>query len=135
MKVPRLVVPLAGVIAVANAFAQPVQWRCDADIEVQCDGKACTATDNAKPPIEAQFDRFGNVSICLYSGCYSGKGTAVISPPFISVMTSTAKWSGVPEHTAAVHIALDTTDGIATFKAAGFAQPLRCKQAIRASDS
>ena len=86
--------------------------------------------------MDVTFDDAGMMSVCAYTGCWEGTGTVTRSGPFVIVAGDALPFSTAPDDTesrAAIVIALDQTDQVATLKAGAFAQPLRCEQPPGAS--
>lgn len=106
-------------------------WRCEIDFESQCTESGCTAfghkDDGNMKPVFAEFDDSGSFRICMYSGCYQGKGTVLTSEPFLSIVKEEARWTGTSSPSADVFIVLDLQTNIGMFKASSFVQPIRCK--------
>lgn len=121
---------LSMAIGMAAASSGAVQhYRCSNEGvgEVQCVGSGCALAETYTP-LRVSVGR-ANVAVCAYSACREGKpdlfarsgdhliASALLPPP-----------PTVSELAERATIVLDTSDGFATLKWMGFAQPLRCSR-------
>ena len=116
----------------AAAFAAPLRaesWHCRNTLEVQCHAGDCTAADDGITPLDVRFGTDGGFSVCAYTGCWDGAGTAVWNPPHLLISQAQVPWSDPSRrdgNRADVVIAFDSTDRIALVKAGSFALPMPC---------
>ena len=126
--------------SVADAVAVPTEsWRCRNDMEVNCaEGKCDVSPPDGFTPMDVNFDDTGAISVCAYSGCWEGHGSAIGSDNFLVLVGHDLKYSTASDPDSAgedIVIALDRTDKVATLKAATFAQPLLCERSEDVSDT
>lgn len=106
------------------------EWTCGVHFESQCADSECSAygekDDGNTKPVFAQFDEEGNFRICMYSGCYEGKGLVLTTAPFFSIMQEDAEWTGTNPDETDVFIVLERKELFGMFKASSFVQPIVC---------
>jgi hypothetical protein len=107
-------------------------WNCKNSVEIRCADTACSAAEDAEfTPADVRFDTRGAFSVCVYSGCWNGKGRAVVNGPLMVVQKKRAGWS-VPNSTAEmredVAIMFSTIDRIAVVKAGKLVLPMHCSR-------
>lgn len=114
-----------------NAIAGPVAWECANTFESQCSNAACSV-DTEKgsfTPMDVSFNKDGGISICLYSGCWSGHGLVLSQSPFVVLIANDLQWSLAETRRAgSALIALNISDKTASVQVDGFVQPLLCTE-------
>ena len=83
-------------LAITGCDQQPGSWSwsCRATHDIQCsDGDCEVAGDMGLVPIEASFDASGGVSMCAYSGCWSGDGQVQVTRQFHSIVGENLRWN------------------------------------------
>ena len=108
------------------AMAEAGRYRCsNAGIEVQCDAAGCAASERFTP-ISVTVDAEG-LSICAYSGCWSGSAVMQHDATGLMVVGHDLRWSESGE-TATFRFMLRLEDMRAVVLGSSFAQPLTCDQ-------
>ncbi len=119
----------------ATSPAAPTEsWQCRNDLEIRCDAGKCAAeTRDAFTPMSVSFDDSGKISVCAYTGCWEGTGTASETGTFLMLMGENFKFStsDTSDMNEDVAIILDKKDKIAVLKAGGFAHPLICEKGVQ----
>ena len=113
-----------------EADSEVAAWRCRNDVEVQCGEEGCEARDPFTP-MDVTVDDTGRMSVCAYTGCWEGTGSAVESGGFLVLLGLDLEFktsSDSPSDRADIVIAIDRADGISILKAGGFAQPMLCER-------
>ena len=110
------------------------EWSCHVDFESQCtiDPHGCSAygakNDGNTKPVFARFDTEGNFRVCMYTGCYEGKGVVHTTEPYLSISKNRVNWTGTQGESTNVFIFLDRKENIGAFKAISFVQPIICAE-------
>lgn len=116
-------------LAIPKAAAE--EWVCGVHFESQCTESRCSAhgdkDDGNTKPVFAQFDDEGNFRLCMYSGCYEGKGRVLTTDPFLSIVQEQVKWTGTNPDYTDIFIVLQRNELIGMFKAISFVQPILCE--------
>ena len=106
-------------------------WSCSVHFESQCSDSTCVAfgeeDDGNKKPVSALFNEDGYFRICIYTGCYDGKGQVLTTAPFLSIMQEDVEWKGSNPNKTDVFIVLERKELLGMFKADSFVQPIICK--------
>ena len=114
-----------------TSLAVAEEWSCGVHFESQCFESACSADghkdDGNTKPVFAQFDDSGKFLICMYSGCFEGKGRVLTTSPFLSIMKERVSWTGTNARETDVFIVLERNELIGMFKADTFVQPIVCE--------
>jgi hypothetical protein len=110
----------------------PTAFACRNDVEVWCDtGKCAARPDDESTPMDIRAAINGDITVCAYSGCWSGKAR-------VSLADGRLLWTanGLPFSTAeAGAMTADVTllilpkDGVGFVRAGGFATPALCQPA------
>ncbi len=107
------------------------RWTCRNQVEVWCAADGCAATNADEfTPMDITADAGGALSVCAYSGCWSGKAA-------VARAGGRYLWSGDDFRfsTASDGARTDVTlvviakDGVGFVRAGGFATPLLCTRA------
>lgn len=100
-------------------------WNCtNNDMEIHCDSKGCEVSD-AFTPLSVSLETDGEMSICVYSGCFEGKGEVINNKTHIFYSGYNLKFStsNSEDMKADFLIAIDDYDKIAVIKGFGYAMP------------
>lgn len=111
----------------------PDAWNCRNQVEVWCTADGCAATNPDEfTPMDISADAAGYLSVCAYTGCWSGKA---------SVARAEGRWmwatDGLPFSTsqdgakANVTLVIIARDGVGFVRAGGFATPVLCTRAVQ----
>ena len=101
-------------------------WNCsNLDFEISCDSKGCTQTAPHTPmDIQVSADM---LTVCAYTGCWSGAPTATVWAGGLLTVTGTGLTSQSGQGEMSASVSIDTGDGVATVLVAGlFATPAIC---------
>ncbi|MDZ7628577.1 MAG: hypothetical protein U5J99_09290 [Parvularculaceae bacterium] len=108
-------------------------WSCRNQVEVWCTADGCAATNPDEfTPMDISADANGDLSVCAYTGCWSGKA---------KVARAEDRWlwagDGLPFSTSGDRAKADVTlliaakDGVGFVRAGGLATPVLCTRASR----
>lgn len=118
-----LVMPAGSAIAGA--------WTCgNPDVEVGCSETRCEAQSHGFTPMNVSFNVAGELDVCMYSGCWIGRGDPVDANGFLVITARDLVWSTDPEPGEMrqdLAIVLDRRDNVAVLKAGSYTQPLLCR--------
>lgn len=111
-------------ILFASQSAHSKVWNCtNKDMEIQCHGGKCEITDEFTPIYVSVNSIDGHMSVCAYSGCYTGTGVVTINKSHLLfsglILTSADNSDGIM-------IAIDTDKKIAVINGMSFSMPLLC---------
>lgn len=98
-------------------------------MEISCDGEGCS-TAEAFTPMSIAFNDDGEMYLCMYSGCWEGRGQVMQTAGFLSIAGADLTWSTDPERRSSrqsAAVVLDLHDSIAVMKVGTYAQPLVCE--------
>ncbi|MFZ2162837.1 MAG: hypothetical protein WAW02_11525 [Sideroxyarcus sp.] len=123
---------LAGGLFATSLGLHAEAWNCQNSVEIQCTDAACTTSEHGEvTPADVSFDTRGTFSICVYSGCWNGKGHVVTNGPLLVIQKNRADWS-VPNLKAEmredVSIVFSTKDHIALVKTGTLILPMHCSK-------
>jgi hypothetical protein len=111
--------------------AWATQWTCrNTEVEVQCDRSTCSVekTGDFTPGEIALDSRTGRVSVCAYSGCWTGTASVRREGRMLSAMAEALSWSHRGGAPSAVALSIDTKTGVGMLLSDHFAQPVRCRR-------
>lgn len=130
----RAFLPVVSMCAfLVGCASQPInamEWSCrNMSVEISCQGQNCTvALPGDYTPMELTFDSSGGLSLCAYSGCWSGKAADISSAGnYFSITALGLPWSGKDGASADISATINTQTGIATLLTPDFAHPMSCK--------
>jgi len=114
----------------------PDAWRCRNQVEVWCTADGCAATNPDEfTPMDISANSAGNLSVCAYSGCWSGKA---------KVARADGRWlwagDGFEFSTSTggdrtdVTLVIIARDGVGFVRAAGFATPVLCTRGAQEAE-
>lgn len=108
-------------------------WSCSNSIEVMCSNRGCgVGQGDDFTPVDVALDNDGIMSICAYTGCWSGKGSVHNDGNFTIFSGKNFKFSNAPnsEDSEDIIVVIDKRDNVAVMKNSVFSQPLICKKII-----
>lgn len=121
------VLSAAMALLVTPAFAQ--NWTCrNNDAEIVCASDTCTVTPKGDfTPMSLSVGTDGTLSLCAYSGCWSGTATNTFRTPhyFITIGLN-LPWSSPGGATNSVSATINTKTGIGFVLAGNYAHPMTC---------
>ena len=121
-------VQLAAASAEEAAAASSTRWTCrNTDLEVACGEDSCAVTPS-HTPMFVTVDQ-NEMSVCAYSGCWSGSPAATItSGSFLMVTGRNLPFSTNPDDKQDVTVTIERASRVATILVAGeFANPATCE--------
>lgn len=114
--------------AALNLPATSTGWTCrNNDLEIGCDETGCEVS-TTHTPMDITVDH-QEMSVCAYSGCWSGNPAAVTSSgSFLTFTGVDLPFSTAPEDRRDIAITIETTSRVATILVAGqYANPATCQ--------
>lgn len=117
------------VMPLVIAPAQADEWSCrNNNAEISCSETACEVTmPDGFTPMDLTLNTSGAVSLCAYSGCWTGQATSTLNVGhYLSSVALQLAWSGVSGSPGDVVATIDTRKKVATVLADGFAHPMTC---------
>lgn len=125
----RLLMACSVATMVFSATAQAEEWTCrNEEAEISCDARACDVTTaGGFTPMELTVNSSGAVSLCAYSGCWTGQAAGMLRVgKYLTAVGLQLDWSGVTGEPGDVVASIDTQGNIATVLAGSFAHPMTC---------
>lgn len=124
-------IALAVLLGATREGLPPDAWTCRNQVEVWCTADGCAATNPDEfTPMDISADAAGDLSVCAYTGCWSGKA---------SVARAEGRWmwagNALPFSTsqdgatAEVTLVIVARDGVGFVRAGGLATPVLCTRA------
>lgn len=114
--------------AALAASADTRAWSCRNDVEVACADGACAASPKSEfTPLDIAADTKGEVSVCVYSGCWTTSARPVRRAGRLLWSIDRARWSDKPETDARITLLVDTREGVGFVRVDSFASPLICR--------
>ena len=107
-----------------------MEWSCrNITAEISCQEGICNvALDGDFTPMELTLDADGGLSLCAYSGCWSGKAEKVSTAGnYFSVIGLGLPWSGTDGAPADISATLNMKTMVATVLTDDYAHPMTCK--------
>jgi hypothetical protein len=81
-------------------------------------------------PMELTFDTDSRLSLCAYSGCWSGQADAISTTGhYVTVIGLNLPWSGADGVPTNISATLDMTTAIGTLLTDEYAHPMTCQKA------
>ncbi len=131
-----LEIALAALLGATREGAPPDAWRCRNQVEVWCAADGCAAANPDEfTPIDVSAKADGELSICAYTGCWTGKA---------KVARADGRWlwagDGFPFSSSAEGEKTDVTlvivakDGVGFVRAGGLATPVLCARGVDAAE-
>ena len=123
-------IALALMLAASREGLPADAWTCRNQIEVWCAADGCAAANPDEiTPLDITADAKGELSVCAYSGCWSGKA---------KVARAHGRWlwagddfpfsSSEARETADVTLLIVAHEGVGFVRAGGLATPLLCSR-------
>ena len=111
----------------------PDAWNCRNQVEVWCAADGCAAT---KPdeftPMDIAADASGDLSVCAYTGCWTGKAEVVRADGRWLWAGDDLTFTTIPEgEKGDVTLVIVARDGVGFVRAGGLATPLLCTRSVR----
>jgi len=109
--------------------APPMEWSCrNTVVEIFCqDGLCDVAMPGNFTPMELTLDEDGGISLCAYSGCWSGKAEKVSTAGnYFSVIGLGLPWSGTGGTPTDMSATLNMKTMVATLLTDDYAHPMTC---------
>lgn len=107
-----------------------MEWSCrNTFVEIACQGQDCTvALPDDYTPMELTFDSSGGISLCAYSGCWSGKAEKISTTGnYFSVIALALPWSGTDGAPSDISATINMETVMATIITSDFSHPMSCK--------
>ena len=128
-----LVIAIISFVSISLSASELVGWKCTNDIEVMCSNKGCgVGQGDDFTPVDVSLYVDGSMSVCAYTGCWSGKGFVLNDGSFTIYTGKGFKFSTAPnsENSEDVIVVIDRRDNVAVMKNSVFSQPLICTKHI-----
>ncbi len=111
----------------STSYAQ-VSWQCtNKHVEISCNEQSCQVQTESFTPFNIKINNNQKVSICAYSGCWSGKVKHAYSKTFDQYFTLRLTWNNGEISDESFSIAIDKTEQIGSLLGSGFIIPLICE--------
>lgn len=111
----------------ATSYAQ-TSWQCtNKHAEISCDQQNCQVQTESFTPFNIAINKNQKISICTYSGCWSGKVKHTHSKTFDQYFTQQLSWNNGEITDESFSIAIDKTKKIGSLLGSGFIIPLICE--------
>ncbi len=115
-----------------SSFVNATTWSCKNEkFESRCDKGSCSVESKVGSftALGVTFSDEGEMSICVYSGCWEGKGEVLANSPYLVLLGAALPWSNPKsDDKQEVLIGLDIQNKTATVQVLNFVQPLVCEQ-------
>lgn len=129
----KYIVSLCIVASLAGCTSRPLpalEWSCrNNDAEISCHEGNCVVTAPSEfTPMELTFSTDGKLSLCAYSGCWSGKTDKMLTAGnYFSVIGLALPWSGTAVSPADISVTINMKTNTATIQTSDYAQPMTCE--------
>ena len=113
----------------APSSTPPTQWSCrNTAVEISCQGTDCTVAPPGEfTPMELTFDSNGKMSLCAYSGCWSGQADKVSTGGnMFTVIGLNLPWSGTDGAPAEISATINMKSALAFVLTDDYAHPMSC---------
>jgi hypothetical protein len=120
----------ASLVSCTSSPTPAIEWSCrNPFVEIACQGQDCTvALPGDYTPMELTLDSFGGISLCAYSGCWSGKAEAIsMTGNYFSVIALGLPWNGTVGAVSDISATINMETAIAIIITSDFAQPMSCE--------
>jgi len=125
----RLLIACTVVALTVSAAARAEEWSCrNINAEISCDAQGCDVTaPDGFTPMELTVTSGGAVSLCAYTGCWSGGATGLLRVGhYLTAVGLQLDWSGPSGAPGNVVATIDTKANVATVLSGRFAHPMTC---------
>lgn len=114
----------------------PDAWRCRNQVEVWCTADGCAATNPEEfTPMDISANANGAVSVCAYSGCWSGKAMIVRAKGrWLWAGDGFAFSTSQDGEKTDVTLVIHARDGVGFVRAGGLATPVLCTRETAGDD-
>lgn len=108
----------------------PDAWSCRNQVEVWCAADGCAAANPDEfTPMDVAADANGDLSVCAYTGCWTGKAkVARAEGRWLWAGDDFAFSSSQDRETADITLLIVAREGVGFVKAGGLATPLLCSR-------
>lgn len=106
-----------------------MEWSCrNTFVEIACQAQDCTVTlPSDYTQMDLNFDSSGEISLCAYSGCWSGKAEKISTAGnYFSVTALGLPWSGTEGAASDISATINMETAMATILTSDFAHPMLC---------
>ncbi len=127
------IISLCVIVLLAGCTSAPrptVEWTCrNNDAEISCQGNSCdVAMPEEFTPMELTMDTNGGLSLCAYSGCWSGQANEFhFTGDYFSITGLEVPWSATEGAATDILTTINIKTGIATLLTNDFSHPMTCK--------
>lgn len=121
---------LSSLLTACTSPATPaMEWSCqNNDVEISCDQDGCDIATDEFTPMDLTLDSDGKISLCAYSGCWTGEAAEISTAEnYFTVIGTALPWSGTEAGTADISATLNMKTMVATVLTDEFAHPMTCK--------
>ncbi len=121
---------LAVLVGCTSPPTPSMEWSCrNITTEISCQEGICdVALTGDFTPMELTLDADGGLSLCAYSGCWSGRAEKVSTAGnYFSVIGIGLPWSGTNGTSADISVMLNMETMVATLLTHDYAHPMICK--------
>jgi hypothetical protein len=124
-------IALAFLLGANREGLPPDAWRCRNQVEVWCAADGCAAANpDDFTPMDISADASGALSVCAYTGCWSGKAkVARAEGRWLWAGDGFAFSTSQDGETADVTLMIVARDGVGFVRAGGLATPVLCTRA------
>lgn len=111
----------------------PDAWRCRNQVEVWCTADGCAAAQPEEfTPMDISANSGGDLSVCAYTGCWSGKAAVARAEGRWLWAGDAFAFSTLPDgERTDVTLMIVARDGVGFVRAGGFATPVLCTRAVK----
>ncbi|MCO8081137.1 MULTISPECIES: hypothetical protein [Acinetobacter] len=125
MKLSRFVV-ISFLMTAPNLYAAQ-SWSCSNTLtEISCTEHQCDIKTESFTPFQINIAQDNKISICAYSGCWSGQTNSTKHLHFTSYSTQTLTWNEHTSKAEAFLLGIDTRNHTGFLLGEGFSLPLNC---------
>ncbi|WP_168417781.1 MULTISPECIES: hypothetical protein [Acinetobacter] len=102
-------------------------WSCQNTwAEISCHAEHCQFETEHFTPFRIHIENQKNISICAYSGCWSGEVSQQQYSALNSYTTQQLQWNGIQQTSEKFIVNIDTQNKIGVLLGYGYALPLKC---------
>ena len=106
-------------------------WSCrNLDVEITCKAENCDVVSAGNfTPMELTLDRSGELSLCAYSGCWSGAAETYITVgDYVSAIGLNLPWSGIEGKSINFSASINQKTKTAVILTDDYAHPMSCSR-------
>lgn len=113
----------------------PESWNCRNQIEVWCAADGCRVTPaDAFTPLDIWASEDGDLSVCAYSGCWSGRASPSRRAGRLTWSSDELPHSSTDGAAEEVTLLILAKDGVGFVRARGLATPVLCARVKKLGD-